>query len=451
MKQRLREIAQWLAILAVIVVSHLCVNRGAVDDLAVMYANAELEDCRPDDPLPKLLDQHLVKYGPSLSHVVQKRFSLRLDLLGDNYPLLSVLLELAGHAGVSGLPTVVGALLLEHVLVAALVLTLVRRQAWLLLALMVSALAALTLWPLDAGTLLAFQRAQMTWVCPMPRGAAVLAWFGSLAAILLMSGKRRFIVAAAFAALSFACHRSMALMCFASTLPPLGLWQALRERIISRLNPTRLVIFFLGVLIIVAGAKVALLLHYDSPTFSPIFSGRRGVAVSLVRPILMLVLWTACTLGALLAWLRARTSTSLEPVLLRSGDALAALLLVTGSVTLGANTVQADHTLWYGPLFFVSEACTRLGSVANLLFFALAALAFSALRPEGMRRAMTAVPALALVLCPLEMALFEQPTLPESAPPLAALLRSGAKAYRRETDYFLSIALEVQARGCGKP
>jgi hypothetical protein len=451
MKQRLRALAPWLAILAVIVASHICVNRGAVDDLAVMYANSWLETCRPDDPLPQLLDQHLAKHGPSLSSVRQKRYSLRLDLLGDNYPLLSILLRLAALAGASGLRAVIGALLIEHVFVVVLVLALMRRQPWLMLALMVSALAALTLWPLDAGSVLAFQRAQMTWVCPMPRGAAVLAWFGSLVALLFMSGKRRFVVAAAFAVLAVACHRSMAALCFASTLPPLGLWWALRERIISRSTPRRLVISFLGILIIVAGAKLALLLHYHSPTLSPLFSSSVGAVVSPVRPILTLVFWAAWTLGALLTWLRARASTSLAPVLLGGGDALAALLFVTGAVALGANTVQADHTLWYGPLFYVSEACTRLGSVAHLLFFALAALSFSVLRPGLLRPSALAVAALAIVLSMLEVALFDQPMLPTTAPPLAGLLRRGAKAYSHETDYFLSIALEVEARGCGKP
>jgi hypothetical protein len=451
MKQRLREVASWLAILAVIVVSHICVNRGAIDDLAVMYANSWLSTCRPDDALPQLLNEHLAQHAASLSSVVQKRYTLRLDILGDNYPLLSILMRLAAGAGASGLRAVVGALLLEHVFVAALVLALVRRLPWLMLGLMVSALVALTFWPLDAGTLLAFQRAQMTWVCPMPRGAAVLAWFGSLVAILFMSDRRRFAIAAAFALLSFACHRSMALLCFASTLPPLGLWWALRERIISRLTAPRLVAFFLGVLIVVAGAKLALLLHYDSPTMAPLFSSRRGAIVSPVRPIITLVFWAAWTLGALLVWLRARVSTTLDPILLRSGDALAALLVVTGSVTLGANTFQADHTLWYGPLFFVSEACTRLGSVAHLLFFALGALDVFVLGPQLVRPAALAAAALGVALSALEVALYEQPTLPETAPPLAAILRSGAKAYNRETDYFLSIALEVAARGCGKP
>jgi hypothetical protein len=451
MKQWLRVVGPWLAVLAVIVASHVCVNRGAIDDLSVMYANAWLETCRMDDALPRLLHEHLTKFGPSLSSVAQTRYSLRLDILGHNYPLLSVLLHLAGRAGASGLRTVIGALLVEHVLVAALVLALVRRHAGLTLALIVSGLVALTLWPFNAGTFLPFQRAQMTWLCTMPRGATVLAWFGAMVAVSFVSGKRRFAIAAAFAALAFACHRSMALLCFASSAPPLVLWWALRERVALRVTPARLISFFLSVAMVVAGAKLALLLHYDSPTLSPLFAGRRGAVASPVRPIFTLVLWTSWSIGALLVWLRARQSTRLAPELRRGGDALAALLVVVGAVAIGANTVQADNTLWYGPLFLISEACIRLGSMAHLLFFALAGLCFHALRPERLPWATAAAVALSLVASALQVALYEQPVLAETAPPLAALLRRGAKAYTRETDYFLSVALEVMAHGCGKP
>jgi hypothetical protein len=451
MNKSLVALAPWVVMLAVLVASHWCVNRGAVDDLSVMYANSWLETCQPGDPLPGVLHSHLERFGPALSSVAQTRYSLRLDILGHNYPLLSMLLRVAARVGASGLWAVVGALLFEHVCVAAAVMVLVRGRSWLMLALVASAVPALALWPLDVAAFGPFQRVAMTWLCTMPRGATVLAWFGALVAVSFSSGRRRFAIAAAFAALAFACHRSMALLCFASTVPPLGLWLSLRARLAERVRPVPLVALFVAIVIGVAGMKLALLLHYDSPTLSPLISGRRGVSAPFFRSVSTLVVWGLWAIGGLVAWLRARASASLADDLRRGGDALAALLFVVGAVTLGANTVQADNSLWYGPLFFVSEGCIRLGALANVLFFALAALTLHALRPERVTPWLLGAAALAGALSLLQLVVYEQPVVPRVAPPLAALLRRGAHAYRNETEYFLSVANQVATHGCSVP
>jgi hypothetical protein len=451
MKNPWVALAPWIAMLALLVASHLCVNRGAVDDLSVMYANSWLETCQPGEALPGVLHSHLERYGPALSTVSQTRYSLRLDILGHNYPLLSLLLRGAARVGASGLWAVVGALLLQHVCVAAAVMALVRRKPWVMLALIVSAVPALALWPLDVGSFGPFQRVAMTWLCTMPRGATVLAWFGALVAVLFSSGRRRFAIAAGFAALAFACHRSMALLCFASTLPPLGLWLGLRSRLAERVRPVPLVALFVAIVLAVAGAKLALLVHYDSPTLSPLIAGRRGSSAPLARSISTLIAWGLWSIGGLLAWLRARATPSLDARLRRSGDALAALLFVVAAVALGATTVQADNSLWYGPLFFVSEGCNRLGALANLLFFAVAGLTLHVLRPALLPRCMVGAAAFAVALSALQFFVYVQPVVPEAAPPLSALLRRGAHAYKNETEYFLSVAHQVASRGCSPP
>ncbi|MEY2932571.1 MAG: hypothetical protein RL033_3320 [Pseudomonadota bacterium] len=448
MKRWWLALAPWVACLALLLASHWSVARGSLDDLATMYANAWLETCDAADAVPRLLQEHLAQHAGALSAEAHKRYSLRLDILGQNYPLLSFLLRLAARAELTGLRAVIAAALVSHLVVAAAVLAFMqRRQPWVLLALLVGGLASLPLYPYQATEFLPFNLKGMTWLCNMPRGATVLGWFGAMIALLFSTGKRRFAIAAALAVLSLLCHRAMALLCFLCTLPPLGLWLLLRSRLTWRLRPLALVGLFLGGALIVGAAKLALLLHYGSTSLAPISPGQLPGA-SALRGIFVLLAWATSTLTALLTWLRARASGSLSPEQQRGGDALAALVLVTASVALGANAFHADRALWNGPLYVVTEASQRLCAVANALVFALASLCYYALAPRQLPRATTVAALTALALSALQLHLYQPPVLPEAAPRLAALLRRGSGAYRREVDYFLSVAREVSTKGC---
>lgn len=455
MLRRLPDLAPWIALTVVLASVHLCTSRGALDDLAVLYSNAWLETCAESDAVPVRLREHFEQYGAGLPPVDQARYATRLELgRSNNYGLLALSIRVAEKLGSPpGLRTVMLADLAEHLCAAFLVLGLAgRRHGWLVLGLLAGAVLALTLWSAEPfEPWVAFQGRNMSWLSSAPRGAAVLAWFGGLAALLQLNGGRRFALAAAFAALSVACHRSMAMLCFAMTLPTLGLWWAVRERMPARPRPGALFAVFLAIIAVVAGGKLAVLVHYGSRGVYPLMPLPAGTSQAFVRPILTLVAWAVGVLVVLAAWLRIRGRAGASAQLRRSGDALAALLTVTGGVSLGLNAFHGDRELWFGPLFFLTEASMRSIVVPHAIFLALAALCWHALSPQWARWAALALATVACGVAVWQFVEHENPELPSKPVELSRLLKRGIRAYESEPTYFFSVARRVATRGCNGP
>jgi hypothetical protein len=444
-------LASGLALLVLIAADHSNTPKGAFDDLASMRVSAWLNACAPDDALPLALRTHFERYSPKLSPLSRERFQLRSDT-GDNYALTARLLRFAERAGASGLRGVIIACLVQHLLAAMGVLVLAgRRHTWLLLALLAAALPGVSTWPRHVDDLFPFQRDNLTWLAAAPRGAAVLAWFGAIMAWLGQSGPRRYWAAAGFTFLSVLCHRSVAFLCFGSTLPVLALWFAAPRYITWRPRKTTWLAAFVALAILVGGMKLWLLLHYHSATLFPLAPHPTSSTLSPARPALTLAAWAVGVAVLLWAWFRGRSSPTLAPELRSIGDTLAVLLGVTGAVAVGANTVHPGADLWFGSLFFVTEASMRLVAVPNLLFFCVTGLTVQALAPGIVRRATWTLAALAALLATVLMMRQQSPPLPEHAPPLAKLLATGTRAYSDEVNYFLSVGAELATRGCGAP
>jgi hypothetical protein len=467
MKSTLREVAPWLGLCVVLAAVHFNVSRGAVDDLTVLYAGAWLDTCQPSDGMPVLLRDHLALYGDSLVAFTHRRFSLRLGLGDDNnYWLLALFIRAAERLGAGlGLRTVMAADFSEHLIAGFGVLAFARnRHPWVALSLLAGGICALSVWPLRAGSYLAFQGGNMSWFASAPRGAATLAWFGAVLAAIHWKGLERALWIVAFLLLSLACHRSMAILCFGISLPALGFLYFLERRgwLLSNVTVS---ITFLVLLLLAGAAKLVLLLHHGSHEFFPLTPGPRADAGSL-RPILTLIGWTIQVVVLLLVWLRVRPSSTvvphavaphavaphaIAPELRRSGDVLAALLTLTAPVCLGLNAFHPGYDLWYGPLFFLVEACVRSIVVPNALFCALAGVSFYAVWPARLGRATLAFSILASLLGLLQFVKHQNPSLPREPVPLGQLLQKGAGAYAHEPTFYFSVARAVATHGCSAP
>lgn len=452
MSLRLRDLAPWVALAFVLVAIHLCTSRGALDDLSTMYSNAWLEPCTPDDALPRRIREHFEAHGPQLDSIQYTRYEKRLVLSAENnYVLLAQLIRLGERLGAGpGLRNVMLADLVQHLLALSGIMTLAlaTRQRWMAAMLLLACLGALSVWPARAGSFVAFQSSNMSWFSSAPRGAATLAAFGAVAATLFAEGRARIAAAAAFALLSLSCHRSMAILYFGLTLPAAAVWYAVR-RLEWRPGAPAVAAMFAGLVLLAAGVKLGILWRYDSTGWFPLTPARTGGQMSLARSVATLVAWGAQALAVLLAWMRTRSAGALTPELRTSGDMLAALLTMTGAVSLGANAVHPDMRLWFGPLFFVTEASMRSVVVANSLVFALLGLTLHARSADALRRATPWISALAFTLAGWQLVKHENPPLPRKPVDFGALLARGARAYADETTYYYSLARHVAEQGCG--
>jgi hypothetical protein len=448
---RLLGLASALALLVLIAASDSQTPKGAFDDLASMRLSAWLDTCSPDDALPLALRAHFERYSPQLPPIARERFQLR-SATGGNYALTALLSRFAERAGAPGLRAVIIACLAQHLLAAIGVLLVAgRRHTWLLLALLAAALPGVSAWPRHVDDLFPFQRDNLSWLAAMPRGAAVLAWFAALMAWLDQKGPRKAWAASAFALLSVLCHRSVALLCFGSTLPVLGLWFAAWRYVTWRPGKTTWICAFFALASFVGGVKLWLLVHYHSAALFPLTPGKTSSTPSPLRPALTLAAWAVGVAVLLWAWLRGRSSSSLTPALRSTGDLFAVLLGVTGAVALGANAVHPGTDLWFGSLFFVTEASMRLVAVPNLLFFCLAALAVQALAAGIVPRTTWALAALVALFATVLLTRQQSPLLPDRVSPLEQLLATGRRAYLDETTYYLSAGTQLATRGCGPP
>jgi len=212
--------AEWLAVIALLVLlvsRYAAIGMGELDDFAVLRAGAWLGSCAAGSEAPRILSDHLARNSEQLPTATRERYRLRMNF-GANYALTGAAVRtLEGSLGVSPLRAVKDACLLQQLLALATLLSFAvgwRRWSWLLLGLLTAGLATLWHWPSFLGSLLAFQRENMTWLATAPRGATVLAWFGALLAALAPRSRAAIALALALTALSLLCHRSMALLCF---------------------------------------------------------------------------------------------------------------------------------------------------------------------------------------------------------------------------------------------
>lgn len=451
MLRGLAMVAAALAVALALYVRSSAAPRGAWDDLAVLRASAWLATCSSTDPLPTRAREHLEQHSAALTNVRLTRYRLRTEF-SSNYGLIAPLVRALDRAGKTpALGNVILACRVQHLLVLLAVLALAwRRQHWVFLTLALAALTVARAWPGNLSEWLPFQRHNMTWSTPAPRGAAVLAWFGAIVAWLSVSGTRRYLVSGVFALGSLLCHRSMALLCLAATVPPLGL-SALLARWLRAPPSFRLIAAGFCLMAVAAAAGKLGLLWYAGGHFPVLFTasgtGRGGEVWTAGA---MLVVWAVLILAALGLWSRARAARA-DAQLIVVGDGLAMLLAASGAVAVGLNIAHPPLELWYRSLFVPAEASMRLGAMPQLLFFAVLALALVTRAPRWLTPALLGCAVLGSALALLVLQRSKVRRLPEQAQTFEQLLRKGHRAYENEPQYYLSLAGEVARRGCGAP
>lgn len=462
----LRRLADALAAFAVLLVLYAAssrVPRGSWDDLAVLRASAWLGTCDPADPLPEHLRAHLERHSASLDVVQLGRYRLRTEF-SSNYGLIAPLVRELDRAGrVPVLANVSTACRLQHVLVVLAVLALSwRRQPWVSLTLLGGALALSHPGLSEVASALPFQRQSLTWTASAPRGAAVLAWFGAVAAWLTLRGARRWCAVLGLLLVSMLCHRSMTILCLAASVPTLGLWLALGQRTRWRPSTGLWLAAFCAVALLSAAGKLGLLWYHAGRMPTPFTAAGTGSAADVRAAGLQLAIWAAALLAVLTLWLRTRSLASDAPVagepprsagesLRSAGDAIALLLGAAGAVCLGLSVAQPTIELWYRSLFFVAEASSRLGAVPHILFFALLAIVLVVRAPRLVTPALLMGAAAASLLAALQLQRMKPPRLPAQGQSLAQLLQRREKAYDNEVQYYLSVAGQIAQHGCELP
>jgi hypothetical protein len=450
--RRLAELATIVCVALVLFYNSLAPSKGTWDDLAVMRSAAWLAPCGPDAPLVRTLRAHFEQYRAALSRVDQMRYQKRAELV-DSYPLSAAViraLERAGRTPV--LRNVVNACWLQHVFVLLVVVLLVGwRQPWLVLALLVAGLAAAYAWPWSWADWLPFHRYSQIWTASPPRGASTLAWCGAVMAGVTQAGRRRIASVLVLLLLSWLCHRSMALLCLAASLPPLVLLALARRRLYWPPAPGLALAAFCAVALLAAGVKLALI-GAAQGRFPLLFTASgTGSAAEVRNAGELLLSWAMLSLAALELWRRSRARLSTEPdatALREAGDTVAWLLAVTAAVSLGLNVAHPPIEVWYGPLFFVWEVAMRIGAVPHILFFALLGLTVLARAPRLVPPLALSAALLGALLVGRELGQRHGRPLPEQRRSLPKLLAKGRGAYADEVQYYLAVGSEVVEQGC---